>query len=98
MFIAKITGNTWATRKSETLEGLKMLLIRQLNPLTGELFGKIMMAVDSKTGAGPGDTVLVVDEGGSARQYLELSNAPIRTAVIGIVDEITAYGKTTSFH
>ncbi len=98
MFIAKIIGNTWATQKSESLEGLKMLLIRQLNPLTGELFGKTMMAVDSQTGAGLGDTVLIVDEGGSARQSLGLNNAPIRTAVIGIVDEVTAYGKTTSFH
>ena len=98
MFIAKVVGSTWATTKVPELNGLKMLLIRQIDPVSTEFSGKVMMAVDSKIGAGIGDTVLVIDEGGSARQSLELKNGPIRTAIVGIVDEVCAYGKVTKFH
>ena len=98
MFIAKVTGLTWATQKVKELTGLKLLLIRQINPLTNEFSGKTLLAVDSKIGAGVGDTVLVIDEGGSARQSLDISSAPIRTAIIGIVDEVASEGKTFKYH
>ena len=34
------------------------------------------------------DTVLIVDEGGSARKILKNSKAPVRTVVAGIVDKV----------
>ena len=98
MFIAKVTGLTWATQKVAMLESLKLLLVRQINPITNELSGKTQLAVDSKMGAGIGDTVLVIDEGGSARQSLGIDNAPIRTAIVGIIDEVNAQGQTIKYH
>ncbi len=98
MLIAKVVGLTWATQKVESLNCLKMLLVRQIDPLTSNFSGKTLMAVDNKIGAGIGDTVLIIDEGGSARQSLDLGNAPVRTAVIGIVDEVSSQGKTIKFH
>ena len=38
--------------------------------------------------AGVGDIVLVMDEGNSARTVLENTTAPIRSIIVGIVDEI----------
>jgi ethanolamine utilization protein EutN len=38
--------------------------------------------------AGVGDTVLILDEGSSARQILGLENGAIRAVVVGIVDEL----------
>ena len=46
-----------------------------------------MIAVDS-VGAGADETVLILDEGNSARQVLGAPGAPIRTVVVGIVDAI----------
>ena len=37
----------------------------------------------------PEPTVLLLDEGNGARQVLQAPGAPIRTVVIGIVDEVT---------
>lgn len=88
MFIAKVVGSVWATQKVAALENTKMLLIKRIDPLTGNFTGKIQMAVDNKHSAGKGDIVLVIDEGGSARQALDIPNAPIRTAIVGIVDNV----------
>ena len=48
--------------------------------------GTYTIAVDL-VDAGVGDTVLVLDEGTSARQLLEVDTGPIRAVVVGIVDE-----------
>jgi len=98
MFIAKVVGLTWSSQKAATLNGLKLLLVRQIDPLTSKFSGKTLLAVDGKIGAGIGDTVLIIDEGGSARQSLDLGNAPVRTAIVGIVDEVSANGETIKFH
>jgi ethanolamine utilization protein EutN len=49
--------------------------------------GTYLIAVDS-IDAGSGETVLVLDEGNSARQVVNDSTAPIRSVIIGIVDEV----------
>ena len=50
--------------------------------------GGYLIAVDT-VGAGAGETVLILDEGTSARQVLGAPGAPIRTLVVGIVDAVT---------
>jgi ethanolamine utilization protein EutN len=47
-----------------------------------------VIAVDL-VGAGVGETVLVEDEGNSARQLLDAKDAPVRSVIVGIVDEVT---------
>jgi len=98
MIIARVVGVTWATVKHRGLENLKLLLVKQVNPLTGKLVGKITMAVEGTVHAGIGDTVLIIDEGSSARQILGCTDAPVRTIVAGIVDEVTAGGEMTRYH
>ena len=45
------------------------------------------MAVDTVSAA-VGQTVLVIDEGNSARQVVGDPTAPIRSVIVGIVDEV----------
>ncbi len=44
-------------------------------------------------GAGKGETVLIIDEGNGARQVLDDDTAPIRSVVVGIVDEVKLESK-----
>lgn len=89
MFIAKVVGNVWATRKHSQLKGATLLLVKAMDPCDKTKFiGDTALALDG-VGAGPGDVVLVVDEGGSARKVLGNSKCPVRTVVAGIVDQVS---------
>ena len=89
MFIAKVIGNVWATRKHAGLKNATLLIVKAVDVAApGKLTGEATLAVDGNQGAGVGDTVLIVDEGGSARKILKNSKAPVRTVVAGIVDKV----------
>lgn len=92
MFVAKVIGNVWATRKHPGLKNATLLLVKPLGA-DGKPAGEAQLALDGNQGAGPGDTVLIVDEGGSARKILRNPKAPVRTVVAGIVDEVHITGK-----
>ena len=59
----------------------------------GQDTGGYLICVDSVE-AGPGDTVLILDEGNGARQVVGDPNGPIRAVVVGIVDALTVDGET----
>jgi microcompartment protein CcmK/EutM len=86
MFLARVVGDVVATIKHPALEQRKLLLVQ---PLTGDgaPVGRPAIAVDS-VDAGVGDHVLVVDEGNGAAQVLQRPRGPIRTVVVGVVDEV----------
>ena len=88
MQLAKVVGNLVSTHKNELLKGKKLLLVQ---PIDEKLvpFGDEMIAVDG-VGAGIGDTVLILAEGGSARMITNATSnlAPIELCVAGIVDSI----------
>ena len=86
MKLARVIGQVWATAKDETLVGKKILLVRPLD-LEGRARGTAYLALDT-VDAGAGDEVLIVDEGASAGQVLELDNPPIRTVIVGVVDQV----------
>jgi microcompartment protein CcmK/EutM len=65
-------------------------LVDQLD-LRGEETGDYDIAVDVVQ-AGPGDTVLVIDEGNGARQVLGLDPGAVRAVVVGVVDEVRISG------
>jgi microcompartment protein CcmK/EutM len=87
MYIGKVTGTVVATIKISHLEARKLLLVDQLD-LHGEETGYYDVAVDVAQ-AGPGDTVLVMDEGNGARQVLGLDPGAVRAVIVGVVDEVT---------
>ncbi len=87
MYIGKVIGTVVATIKISHLEARKLLLVDQLD-LQGQETGYYDIAVDVVQ-AGPGDTVLVIDEGNGARQVLGLDPGAIRAVIVGVVDEVT---------
>jgi microcompartment protein CcmK/EutM len=86
MFLGRVVGDVVATVKHKALEGRKLLLVQ---PLTGDgvATGRATIAVDV-VDAGVGDHVLVIDEGNGAAQALEQPRGPVRTVVVGVVDEV----------
>ena len=88
MFLGRVVGDVVATVKHPALAQRKLLLVQ---PLTGEgaPTGRPTIAVDS-VDAGVGDHVLVLDEGNGAAQVLARPRGPIRTVVVGVVDEVAA--------
>ena len=87
MYIGKVIGTVVATIKISHLEGRTLLLVDQLD-LNGQETGYYDIAVDVAQ-AGPGDTVLVIDEGNGARQGLKLDPGAVRAVIVGVVDEVT---------
>jgi ethanolamine utilization protein EutN len=85
--LGKVVGNVVSTINTPHLESRTLLLVDLLDP-DGKPAGGYHIAVDN-IGAGAGETVLLLDEGNSARQVLNAPGAPIRTVVIGIVDEVS---------
>ena len=87
MKLGRVVGTVVSTINTPDFEGRTLLLCDLLDP-SGTPAGGYVIAVDS-VGAGAGETVLILDEGNSARQVLAAPGAPIRTVVVGIVDEVT---------
>lgn len=83
MLIGKITGTVVATQKDEKLEGLKFLLLRQLDMQGREKDGYVV-AVDA-VGAGVGEVVLYAS-GSSARQTTITDKRPCDAVIMAIVD------------
>lgn len=87
MKLARVVGTVVSTINAPELDNRTLLICDLLDP-SRKLAGGYMIAVDS-VGAGAGETVLLLDEGNSARQVLGAPGAPIRTVVVAIVDEVT---------
>lgn len=83
MYLAKVIGKVWATRKEEALKGVKFLLVQEVD-LEGVAFGSSKVVVD-RLDAGEGEVVIIV-EGSSARSFLPDPTSPVDSAVIGILD------------
>lgn len=86
MLIAKVIGKIWATRKEESLTGLKLLIVQPLNILDGDSPEGVPVVAADLIGAGKGETVLVVT-GSSARIATSSDRTSVDATVIGIVDD-----------
>ena len=83
MLIGKIVGTVVATRKDPKIEGLKLLLVRQLD-VYGREGSNYVVAADA-VGAGMGEVILYAT-GSSARQTVLTDQRPIDAVVMAIVD------------
>ena len=87
MILGKVVGEIVSDMKIEDYKSLKMLIVQPIDP-EGNPTGKTTLAVDNVQ-AGVGDTILIMDEGGSARMLMEEPEIfTIRAVVAGIVDHI----------
>lgn len=87
MTLAKVVATVVSTEKHPQYRGYKILAVQPVLA-DGSPKGKSFLALDGAQ-AGIGDTVLVVDEGGSARAVLgDEQVMTVRTVICAIVDHV----------
>jgi microcompartment protein CcmK/EutM len=91
MQLCKVVGTVVATRKEPTMDGLTLLVVRQVDT-DGREAGGFVVAADA-VGAGPGEYVLIA-AGSSARQTTVTNNRPVDAVVMAIVDTWELDGQT----
>jgi microcompartment protein CcmK/EutM len=83
-------GTVVGTEKHPAYHGRTVLLCQPLDEHGAES-GDAIIAVDHAQ-AGVGDSVLVMREGNGVRQLLGATKLPIRSLIVGIVDDVHLAG------
>jgi microcompartment protein CcmK/EutM len=83
MQLARVVGTVVATRKEESMQGIKLLVVRPLDE-EGRESGNAIVSADA-VGAGP-DEIVLIAAGSSARQTVVTDKRPIDSVVMAIVD------------
>ncbi len=92
MLLGRVVGTLVATSKEPSLEGLKFLVLRQLD-IEGNAAAGYRVAADA-VGAGLGEVVLYAS-GSSARQTSVTDKKPCDAVIMAIVDSLTVDGEVT---
>ena len=90
MVLAKVVGTVVATRKEESMEGLRFMLLQQVD-LDGKPKDAFVVAADA-VGSGAGEIVLYAT-GSSARQTVRTDRRPCDAVIMAIVDSWEVAGK-----
>ena len=89
MFLAKVVGTVWSTKKSPDLEGVKFLIVHPIE-LDKEPTKSVVVVAD-RLGAGIGEVVMCA-YGKAARTAVGNQDMAIEAAVVGIVDRMDVHG------
>lgn len=92
MYLGKVVGTLVATQKEPSLDGLKFLVLKQLDS-EGEETGAYRVAADA-VGAGLGEVVLYAT-GSAARQTVNTHERPCDGVIMAIVDQVEIGGELT---
>jgi ethanolamine utilization protein EutN len=87
--LGRVVGQVVATLKHADFEGYRLLVIAP-ERTAGLDGGPPLLAID-RVGARVGERVLLVDDGAAARGLIGRAG-PIRSMVVGVVDEVDAPG------
>jgi len=93
MLLARVKGTVVSTHKSPPLEGLRLLLLEKIDPVTLKGKGDFAVAIDG-VGANAGEIVFYVT-GSSARMTDATKGKPSDATIIAIVDAIEKDGAYT---
>ncbi len=85
MYLGRVIGTIWATRKYEAVTGYKMQFVQPVNANLEKL-GDPIIALDT-VGAGPGEIIYYVTAS-EAVIPLDVDMAPVDASIVGIVDSI----------
>jgi microcompartment protein CcmK/EutM len=85
LFLGRVIGTVWSTKKDEGLVGAKFLIVQELD-LKLKQKERILVAVDS-VGAGDGEVVLVAS-GSSSRMTTFTKDKPVDAVIMAIVDKL----------
>ncbi len=85
MKVGHVVGTVTSTINHEFFDGQRLLVcdVMDGNTTTGDY-----LICTDLVDAGRGDVVLILDEGTSARQMHSVATGPIRSVVVGIVDDV----------
>jgi len=85
MKVGVVVGTVTSTINHPFFDGERLLICDLVdgNASTGDY-----LICTDQVDAGTGDTVLILDEGTSARQMYGVGTGPIRSVVVGIVDDV----------
>ncbi len=86
MILGRVIGEIHGTIKHRFYEGKRLLIVEKTKP-NGESTGDYLIAADA-VGAGADERVLVLDEGNGARQVFDSPDGPVRSVIVGIIDEV----------
>ena len=92
MKLGRVVGTVVTPVQHPAYDGRRLLAVRPVNPDGSDAQDRLYIAVD-RCQAGPGDRVLLMAEGSSVRALLGDDRAPIRCAVVGVVDEVELGGQ-----
>lgn len=87
MKLCRVIGNVVATRKNPSFKGHKFMLVQPIDE-KGNDISQSFISCDT-VNAGPGDVVLVEQEGNTARQLLGTMDDPFHSVIVGVVDNVT---------
>lgn len=85
MFLGKVIGTVWSTKKTPDLEGVRFLIVHPFD-LDHEPTKNVVVVAD-RLGAGAGETVMCA-YGKAARSAIGNQDMSIEAAVVGIVDRV----------
>ena len=83
MFLGKVVGTVWSTKKTPDLEGVRFLIVHPID-LDKEPTRNIVVVAD-RLGAGIGEVVMCA-YGKAARTAIGNQDMAIEAAVVGIID------------
>lgn len=86
MKLCRVIDPVVSTEKHPAYDGLKLLVVQQVDDKF-KANGSEFLAVD-RVQAGEGDLVLVMQEGNGVRQLFGIKKFPIRSIIVGIVDDV----------
>ena len=78
-------GTVTSTINHDFFDGQRLLVCDLVD--RGHTTDDYLICVD-RVGAGIGETVVILDEGTSARQMFAIETGPVRSVIVGIVDDI----------
>ena len=90
MKIGRVTGTVVSTISAPIFDGRTLLMCDLLDETAADA-SDYLICVDA-VGAGPGEIVLILDEGNGARQIVGSSDGPIRAVVVGILEALVVDG------
>jgi ethanolamine utilization protein EutN len=85
MFLGKVVGTVWSTKKTPDLEGVKFLIVHPID-LDKEPTRNVVVVAD-RLGAGVGEVVMCA-YGKAARSAVGNQEMSIEAAVVGIIDRV----------
>lgn len=84
MIIGIVIGHVWSTKKEESYNGLKLMIVQRMEP-SDKSMHESFVAVDC-VGAGIGERVLVAC-GSAARKALRNQESPVDASIVCILDD-----------